>query len=55
VPQVVKTENATIDDMQVRQRDDAALDAKYTKELVSAQAIIDQLTCSPMMNLFDKG
>lgn len=33
----------TIDDMQVRQRDVAALDAKYTKELVDAQASIDQL------------
>lgn len=32
-----------IDDMQVRQRDVAALDAKYTKELASAQATIDQL------------
>jgi len=33
----------TIDDMQVRQRDVAALDAKYTKELANAQATIDQL------------
>lgn len=33
----------TIDDMQVRQRDVAALDAKYTKELADAQASIDQL------------
>lgn len=33
----------TIDDMAVRQRDVAALDAKYTKELASAQATIDQL------------
>ena len=33
----------TIDDMTVRQRDVAALDAKYTKELASAQATIDQL------------
>ena len=33
----------TIDDMVVRQRDVAALDAKYTKELASAQATIDQL------------
>ncbi|WP_313384756.1 lysis system i-spanin subunit Rz, partial [Pantoea sp.] len=30
----------TIDDMQVRQRDVAALDAKYTKELADAQATI---------------
>lgn len=33
----------TIDDMTVRQRDVAALDAKYTKEIASAQATIDQL------------
>jgi len=30
--------NATINDMQVRQRDVAALDAKYTKELADANA-----------------
>jgi len=35
--------NATIADMTVRQRDNAALDAKYTKELADAQATIDQL------------
>lgn len=34
---------ATITDMQTRQRDVAALDAKYTGELAHAQAIIDQL------------
>lgn len=33
----------TIEDMTVRQRDVAALDAKYTKELASAKATIDQL------------
>ncbi|MDI9768219.1 lysis protein [Pantoea dispersa] len=33
----------TIDDMTVRQRAVAALDEKYTKELASAQATIDQL------------
>ncbi|MGL4000012.1 lysis protein [Pantoea eucalypti] len=33
----------TIDDMQVRQRDVAALDAKYTRELADAKATIDQL------------
>ncbi|PPC64151.1 lysis protein [Pantoea sp. ICBG 1758] len=33
----------TIDDMQARQRDVAALDAKYTQELADAQASIDQL------------
>lgn len=35
--------NATIDDMQVRQRDVAALDAKYTKELADAQKTIGDL------------
>ncbi len=35
--------NATITDMQTRQRDVAALDAKYTKELADAKASIDQL------------
>lgn len=35
--------NATIKDMQTRQRDVAALDAKYTGELQDAKAIIDQL------------
>lgn len=34
---------ATIKDMQVRQRDVAALDAKYTGELADAKATIDQL------------
>ncbi len=34
---------ATITDMQVRQRDVAALDAKYTGELQDAKATIDQL------------
>lgn len=35
--------NATINDMQVRQRDVAALDAKYTKELADAKAQNDSL------------
>ncbi|HFO1954324.1 lysis protein [Klebsiella pneumoniae] len=35
--------NATITDMQIRQRDVAALDAKYTGELADAKATIDQL------------
>ena len=35
--------NATISDMQTRQRDVAALDAKYTGELADAKATIDQL------------
>lgn len=39
----LKLASATIDDMQVRQRDVAALDAKYTKELADAQATIDLL------------
>lgn len=35
--------NATIKDMQTRQRDVAALDAKYTQELADAQENINQL------------
>lgn len=35
--------NATIKDMQVRQRDVAALDAKYTKELSDAKKQLDDL------------
>ncbi|HEY2455206.1 MAG TPA: lysis protein [Scandinavium sp.] len=35
--------NATINDMQTRQRDVAALDAKYTKELADAKAQNDTL------------
>ncbi|MCF6709506.1 lysis protein [Raoultella ornithinolytica] len=35
--------NATISDMQTRQRDVAALDAKYTKELADAKAENDAL------------
>lgn len=35
--------NAAISDLQERQRDVAALDAKYTQELTDAQAAIDQL------------
>ena len=34
---------ATIDDMQVRQRDVAALDEKYTKELADAKRQLDDL------------
>ena len=41
--QNLKLATATITDMQVRQRDVAALDAKYTGELANAQATIDQL------------
>lgn len=39
----LKLATATIKDMQVRQRDVAALDAKYTKELTDAKETIDQL------------
>lgn len=35
--------SATINDMQVRQRDVAALDAKYTKELADAQENLNRL------------
>ena len=35
--------NATIKDMQVRQRDVAALDARYTKELYDAKKQLDDL------------
>jgi len=41
--QSLKLANATINDMQVRQRDVAALDAKYTKELADAKENINQL------------
>ena len=39
----LKLANAAITDMQMRQRDVAALDAKYTKELASAKAENDAL------------
>ncbi|QBF87123.1 lysis protein [Leclercia adecarboxylata] len=41
--QNLKLANATITDMQVRQRDVAALDSKYTKELADANAENDRL------------
>lgn len=41
--QNLKLASATITDMQTRQRDVAALDAKYTGELQDAKATIDQL------------
>lgn len=41
--QALNLANATIDDMQVRQRDVAALDAKYTKELSDAKKTISDL------------
>ncbi|MEI2684599.1 lysis protein [Erwinia aphidicola] len=40
---LAKQRQETINDMQVRQRDVAALDAKYTKELADAKASIDEL------------
>ncbi|MGL9721834.1 lysis protein [Symbiopectobacterium sp.] len=39
----LKLANATISDMQTRQRDVSALDAKYTKELADAQKTISDL------------
>ena len=39
----LKLANAAITDMQMRQRDVAALDAKYTKELADAKAESDAL------------
>ncbi|WP_270220705.1 lysis protein [Kosakonia cowanii] len=41
--QNLKLANETVDDMKVRQRDVAALDAKYTGELADAKATIDHL------------
>ncbi|WP_312804216.1 lysis protein [Atlantibacter hermannii] len=41
--QALSLANATINDMQVRQRDVAALDAKYMKELADAREDINQL------------
>ena len=38
MPENWKLANAAITDMQMRQRDVAALDAKYTKELADAKA-----------------
>lgn len=42
--QALKLANATITDMQVRQRDVSALDARYTKELADAKATIESLS-----------
>ncbi|MEG6443252.1 lysis protein [Enterobacter roggenkampii] len=39
----LSTANATIKDMQIRQRDVAALDAKYTGELADAKETIERL------------
>ena len=43
MPKEQKLANAAITDMQMRQRDVAALDAKYTKELADAKAENDAL------------
>ncbi len=43
----LKLANAAITDMQMRQRDVAALDAKYTKELADAKAENDALRPPP--------
>ena len=43
MPENWKLANAAITDMQMRQRDAAALDAKYTKELADAKAENDAL------------
>ena len=43
MPENWKLANAAIADMQMRQRDVAALDAKYTKELADAKAENDAL------------
>ena len=43
MPEELKLANAAITDMQMRQRDVAALDAKYTKELADAKAENDAL------------
>lgn len=40
---LAKQRQETINDMQTRQRDVAALDARYTKELADAKASIDEL------------
>ena len=45
----LKLDNAAITDMQMRQRDVAALDAKYTKELADAKA--EMMLCVMMLPL----
>ena len=45
----LKLKNAAITDMQMRQRDVAALDAKYTKELANAKA--EMMLCVMMLPL----
>ena len=45
----LKLANAAITDMQMRQRDVAALDAKYTKELADAKAEIMLCVTAPLV------
>ena len=47
MPRELKLANAAITDMQMRQRDVAALDAKYTKEL--AMLKLKMMLCVVMM------
>ena len=49
MPENWKLANAAITDMQMRQRDVAALDAKYTKELADAKA--ENMLCVMMLPL----
>ena len=49
MPGELKLANAAITDMQMRQRDVAALDAKYTKELADAKA--EMMLCVMMLPL----
>ena len=49
----LKLANAAITDMQMRQRDVAALDAKYTKEL--ADAVLKMMLCVMMLPLVAAG
>ena len=49
MPENWKLANAAITDMQMRQRDVAALDAKYTKELADAKA--EMMLCVMMLPL----
>ena len=46
----LKLANAAITDMQMRQRDVAALDAKYTKELADAKAAVLCVMMLPLVN-----
>ena len=50
MPRELKLANAAITDMQMRQRDVAALDAKYTKELADAKAV-KMMLCVMMLPL----